>query len=754
MANRVDMALRLAKEGRTEGYKYLYDDTIDRQLEKAITLTEDMTQAHMAVQQAYQYVFDQIAQVPEGTVFENWLSDMVSYFSVMVMRGERPDGFADAETLTYRLEEEDMSIIEPIDETEVSEVYTPDEITDMVTQILAELTEAEKICVIMHYQDKQPVAQVAQTVGCTEQMAESLIASGKKKILDATSRLADEDDRERWSPIPFILALLRLKASNLIVSGIAGTMATFQIAGNAVTFGASGIAAGAMGAGAVAAGNGAAGAGAAIAGNGTAGAGAVAAGNGTSGAGTAIGSGTAAGSGAAGAGTAVGHGFIHTLATKILAGVAATAVVGGTAAGIIAYNHSQKNQGDTATSTDAVAASTMEATSEETTTEEVTTEEAVNEEYKRAYLTVLQDNEASIRAYERDMYIYGSEDRQDTNAKKAVAIEDINGDGVPELIYMTWMQYDGNLNIYTCRDGKVKQLYTKENWDIQAGGGARYYLFKINGDDRLYYYYELGDMSWTTEICRFDEQTDGTLTVVTVAECYETPNEDDTQTITTYTVDGQTVDANTYNKKMDELKNGREKLLLRNLSGEELGTTPQEALSYDEAIALLSGGQQAQAETSGSDTSTLPFTTAQTLQWWESLRSGTSITINPDGTFTGEYSGVAPTQPEAWECKFHGSFKNITKKNDYTYTMELDTLEYDTTQSEWMNGDIHYESSEANGVMDGKTFELYLPGTAVSALPKAYVDDVVKNDSTYNETTLSGYGMYNVDGQHAYLINQ
>ena len=507
-----------------------------------------------------------------------------------------------------------------------------------------------------------------------------------------------------------------------------------------------------MGAGAVAAGNGAAGAGAAIAGNGTAGAAAV--GNGAFGAGTAIGSGTAAGSGAAGAGTAVGHGFIHTLAAKILAGVAATAVVGGTAAGIIAYNHSQKNQGDTATNTDAVAASTMEAASEETTTEEVTTEEVVNEEYKRAYLTVLKDNETNIRAYESGMSIYGAMDGQDVNAKKAVAIEDITGDGVPELIYMTWMQYDGNLNIYTCQDGKVKQLYAKDNWDIQAGGGARYYLFKINGDDRLYYYYELGDMSWTTEICRFDEQTDGTLTVVTVAECYETPNEDDTQTITTYTVDGQTVDANTYNKKMDELKNGREKLLLRNLSGEELGTTPQEALSYDEAIALLSGGQQAQAETPGSDTSTLPFTTAQTLQWWESLRSGTSITINPDGTFTGEYSGHASTRMEGWECDFHGSFKNVMKKNDYTFTMELDTLEYDTPQSEWTQNGRHYESSEAYGVMDGKTFELYLPGTAVSALPQTFLDDVKRLNAGYNETILSGYGMYNVDGQHAYLIKQ
>lgn len=743
MANRVDMALRLAKEGRTEGYKYLYDDTIDRQLEKAITLTEDMTQAHMAVQQAYQYVFDQIAQVPEGTVFENWLSDMISYFSVMVMRGERPDGFADAETLTYRLEEEDMSIIEPIDEMEVSEVYTPDEITDMVTQILAELTEAEKICVIMHYQDKQSVAQVAQTVGCTEQVAESLIASGKKKILDATSRLADADDRERWSPIPFILALLRLKASNLIASGIAGTMATFQIAGNAVTFGASGIAAGTAGAGA------------AIAGNGTAGA--VAVGNGTAGAGTAIGSGTAAGSGAAGAGTAVGHGFIHTLAAKILVGVAATAVVGGTAAGIIAYNHSQKNQGDTATNTDAVAASTMEAVSEETTTEEVTTEEVVNEEYKRAYLTVLQDNQADIIGYESGMCVYGDTNdsfNQDGSARKAVAIEDITGDGVPELIYMTWMQYDGKLNIYTCQDGKVKQLYAKDNWDIQAGGGSRYLLFKENGDDHLYAKKGIGDESWTTYIYRFDTKPDGTLDTTVVTEHGSSPSEDYSQTIDTYLVDGQTVDANTYNKKMDELKNGREKLLLRNLSGEEVGTVPQEALSYDEAIALLSGGQQAQAETPGSEISTLPFTTAQTLQWWESLRSGTSITINPDGTFTGQYSGHASTRMEGWECDFHGSFKNVMKKNDYTFTMELDTLEYDTPQSEWTQNGRHYESSEAYGVMDGKTFELYLPGTAVSALPQTFLDDVKSINAGYNETALSGYGMYNVDGQHAYLIKQ
>lgn len=38
MADRIGMALRLAKEGRTEGFQYLYEYTVEKQLGKAIAL--------------------------------------------------------------------------------------------------------------------------------------------------------------------------------------------------------------------------------------------------------------------------------------------------------------------------------------------------------------------------------------------------------------------------------------------------------------------------------------------------------------------------------------------------------------------------------------------------------------------------------------------------------------------------------------------------------------------------------------------
>ena len=96
MADKMNMALRLAQEGRTEGYKALYENTVEQQLTRAITFTGNTAQAQMVVQQAYQYVFDQITQIPQVEVFHSWLSDIVAYYAVMQLREGEPDAFTDA----------------------------------------------------------------------------------------------------------------------------------------------------------------------------------------------------------------------------------------------------------------------------------------------------------------------------------------------------------------------------------------------------------------------------------------------------------------------------------------------------------------------------------------------------------------------------------------------------------------------------------------------------------------------------------
>lgn len=599
MADRIGMALQLAKEGRIEGFQYLYEYTVEKQLGKAIALMWDIGQAQSVVQQAYQYIFDQIAQVPQSDVFENWLSEMIPYYAVMTVREIQPDAFAGSEDQTYRLEDDDMSITEPLEDSLVSAIYTPDEIAAMTTQILSELTEAEKICVIMHYQEKQPVAQVAKTVGCTEQATESLIASGKRKIQDAIGQLSEEDDRVRWNPIPFLLALLRLKTTNLVTSGIAGTIATFRIAGGAATFGTA-AASGTAGAAGIVAGNGAAGAAGVAAGNSAAEATGIAAGNeaaGITGGGTTIGSGTAAGSG-----TAIGHGFMHTLAAKIFIGVAAAAVIGGTAAGIIAYNHSHKKTADTtATSTDAQVASTAAETTEQTTTEEAATEEAVNEAYKPVYLQILQEHEANIKAYNQYRQTLGVDDFVSDNENMSIALSDVTGDGVPELLFIEkspsseeYVEYDA-LNIFTVENGAAKQIYYADHWETQVAGGNVYSLFQVEGESTLYSCNGMQDESTFEDYCRYVVQPDGTLQEESLMSRKREPNEDYSGVVETCTVGGRSVTPEEFQSQLDALTSRMTKLLIYNFGAHDdnanaaMIAAEPDYMSYEQAVAALSG---------------------------------------------------------------------------------------------------------------------------------------------------------------------
>lgn len=762
MADKMNMALRLAQEGRTEGYKALYENTVEQQLTRAITFTGNTAQAQMVVQQAYQYIFDQIAQIPQVEVFHSWLSDIVAYYAVMQLREEEPDAFAEAENPDFRLEDDDMSITEPLDDAEVLTTYAPEEIETMTLRILSTLTEAEKICVLMHYQDRRSVAQVAEAVGCTEQIAENLIASGKKKLLDAEEHIATEDSRARWQPLPFALALLRLKAANLVTSGIAGTLATFQIAGNAVAFGAAGMAAGN---GAVGAAGGAADAGTAIE------SGMMSGGAADAGAGSAA----TAGSGAAGAGTTIGSGLLHTLGAKILIGVAAAAVVGGTIGGIAAYRHSQnekKNAEVTATSTDVVEVPTTEATSE-TTTEEVTTEAAVDESYKQIYLQVLKEHETNIRDYSQYWQPLDSEEFETNTENHSIALSDVTGDGVPELLFVEkspsseeYVEY-GALNIFTVENGAAKQIYYVDHWETQVAGGDVYALFQIEGETTLYSCNGMQDEMTNEDYSRYNVQPDGMLQEEPLMSRLREPNEDYTGTVDTCTIGGQPATPEEFQTQLDALTSRMSKLLIYNCGAHDdnanaaMIAAEADYLTYEEAVALLSDGQQ--VDVSQGTTTQLPFTEAQSFSFMSGAGGwSTELTINPDGSFTGNYydsdMGDSGDGYDATEyvSTFHGKFKNIQKKDDYTYVMQIDTLETEETQDTWIEetgyGKVRYVASPPYGLYGGTNFELYLPGTPVSSLSAEYID-WVRTPMALDEsaTTLPGYGLYNVEEQNGFF---
>ena len=93
---------------------------------------------------------------------------------------------------------------------------------------------------------------------------------------------------------------------------------------------------------------------------------------------------------------------------------------------------------------------------------------------------------------------------------------------------------------------------------------------------------------------------------------------------------------------------------------------------------------------------------------------GTYITLNPDGSFVGDYHDTNIS--ETYVCQFHGQFGNVKKLSEASWLLILDELELDTSHSvgeEWdeTDGDytIHYISSEPYG-FDGDDWAALKPG--------------------------------------------
>ena len=144
---------------------------------------------------------------------------------------------------------------------------------------------------------------------------------------------------------------------------------------------------------------------------------------------------------------------------------------------------------------------------------------------------------------------------------------------------------------------------------------------------------------------------------------------------------------------------------------------------------------------------------------------GTTLTLNLDGTFTGQFydsnmgeNGENYPNGTVYYCNFSGRFGSMMKLNDYAYYMRLEELAYDTDIGrEQIGGEegIRYVTAEPYGIAGGEEFIFYLPGTPVEELnedflswwPSAYL---WRGGSLYN---LDGYGLFNVNTGDGFFSN-
>ncbi len=139
----------------------------------------------------------------------------------------------------------------------------------------------------------------------------------------------------------------------------------------------------------------------------------------------------------------------------------------------------------------------------------------------------------------------------------------------------------------------------------------------------------------------------------------------------------------------------------------------------------------------------------------------TQLNIRPDGSFSGEYwdmdmgsSGDGYPNGTQYGNTFTGTFTDLKKVNDYTWSMKLSEINYTyEIGKEEILDQILYSYTEAYGLVGADEVDIYLPGAPVSELPEEFLQWVSMNYYDQEELKNGGlpfYGLYNVKDQDGF----
>ena len=776
-------AVEQAKEGKEEGFSYLYEMTYRNKLYIAMKYMKNEDEAMDVLHDSYVKAFERLSGLQDANSFPGWLSTIVANTARNALRDRHTVNFSDmqredqdGEAFEYSIADENMT-------AQPEMACTTKETQEMVQELIGSLSDEQRMCVLMFHIEGYSIKDIATVLGCSENTVKSRLNYGRKNIKAKAEELQKKGYKlYSYTPMCLLVYLLMAERGNMIVThvfeqmaGIGGNVAAgiihggaMQMAGN-VTGGAAQVAGGA-----------------AQAAGGVTQAGA---------AGSAVG---AVEGGKAIAATVGKQAFIKTVTGKIVIAAASIALVGGAVGAGFAYKHSQDKKKDQNATTEAASEASddtvttevttkAEATTEVTTEEptEVTTEAAIDESlYKAAYKEVLESYKTQI-----DNYFWQYEYDYSTKAAKEeqtpIVFADVTGDGVPEMILVRSEQNEASIaqmDIYSFDGTKAKRIFGTDmeeygGWDINAASGTSYYLFTTK-KGTLYAYSGIGDEGYTDQYIKFALDDSGMLQKATTWARKEGPNEDYSATVVSCTKNGSEISEDKYDTQVKKLQKNFDTLLMYNGQGKDkakevLGTLDDTAMTYDEAMEYLGKITQKKTDKTASDKKqeksadkkevsagnagevavTLPedlpeeFILTSGVGAW-----GAGMDIKPDGTFTASfydsnYEGRSTSSGS-------GSFKNIKQVDKYTYTMELDTLKYDDEIGKVVANDNGYKTTftELYGIAGGTTFTVYLPGAPTADMPEGMQRWLgFHYYSVPIPEALDCYAIYNVDTEYGYF---
>ena len=287
-------AVELAKQHNNEGIAYLYEQTYQKNYYVALKYMTNEETAQDVLQDAYIKAFSNIDKLENSEKFENWMARIVATTALDELRKKKPTLFSDTEN------EEGQTIEDTFEDDRVEirpeVVMDKKETSRLVQEMMADLSDEQRVCITMFYMEEMSVKDIANTLEVSENTVKSRLNYGRQKIKDKVIALEKQGTKlYSLAPLPFFVWIIKAEMAKTTVA-----VPTFT----AIVSGT------------------------------------VSAATGTTGVSATGGTAATAGGITAGEAAKVAVGITT---KKIIAGVVATAVIGGTATGLVIHG---KNNGE------------------------------------------------------------------------------------------------------------------------------------------------------------------------------------------------------------------------------------------------------------------------------------------------------------------------------------------------------------------------------------------------------------------------
>lgn len=199
--------IRRAMDGEQEAITELYNRTYNNAYYTVKALIKDEDTALDIIQDSYVKAFKSLNQLKEADKFRAWVKRICHNHAVDYLRKTKPVMFSAMSTDDEKVVEFEDDRTENLPE----EAMEQKETSRLIKEILDSLSDEQRLVVGMFYYEQLSVKEIAETLSLNENTIKSRLNYARKKIEERVTKLEKEQGIRLHSlaPIPFLLWLFR-----------------------------------------------------------------------------------------------------------------------------------------------------------------------------------------------------------------------------------------------------------------------------------------------------------------------------------------------------------------------------------------------------------------------------------------------------------------------------------------------------------------------------------------------------------------